>query len=232
LTDTTNRAVIVAHALAWLGTPWVRRAALRGSGADCVGLIRGIVGDVTGREIEAPAWRDEWSDAEIEPILAGAEANLVRRPVDDAGPGDVVTFRIGSTRAAHVGLLTPGGVLHASESGGVVRVATLARPITSAWAIGLADGCEAGPAELDPADCVVVVMPAEGATAGVEAADMMAAGMASEGTTVPGLSAANVVYEVVTGDDATPLARSRRFKNTAAALGYVPRGFSNVETVF
>ncbi len=45
----------LAAARAWIGTPYLRDQAARGAGADCLGLIRGVWADVTGKPApEAP----------------------------------------------------------------------------------------------------------------------------------------------------------------------------------
>lgn len=38
----TTRAEIVAAARTWVGTPWMHQKSLKGCGADCVGLLRGV----------------------------------------------------------------------------------------------------------------------------------------------------------------------------------------------
>ena len=49
LTDHLNPALILAHARAWIGTPFAPRTALRGVRADCVGLLRGIWAELSGQ---------------------------------------------------------------------------------------------------------------------------------------------------------------------------------------
>lgn len=47
-----SRAAIVAEARAWLGTPYRHQASLKGVGADCLGLVRGVWRAVVGPEPE------------------------------------------------------------------------------------------------------------------------------------------------------------------------------------
>ncbi len=47
------RARVVAEARAWIGTPYLHRASLKGEGADCLGLVRGVWRSAVGAEPEA-----------------------------------------------------------------------------------------------------------------------------------------------------------------------------------
>ena len=44
-----TRAAVVAHARAWIGTPYHHQASHIGVGTDCLGLIRGVKGVVIGQ---------------------------------------------------------------------------------------------------------------------------------------------------------------------------------------
>jgi len=44
---------IVSEAREWLGTPWQHQASLKGVACDCVGLVRGVYTEVTGRTVES-----------------------------------------------------------------------------------------------------------------------------------------------------------------------------------
>ena len=59
-----SRAEIVAEARSWIGTPYRHQASLRGAGADCLGLIRGVYRVFCGPEKEpiapySPNWAEE-----------------------------------------------------------------------------------------------------------------------------------------------------------------------------
>ncbi|SES76922.1 DUF6950 family protein [Oceanicella actignis] len=114
----------VAAARAWIGTPYRAGAALRGVGCDCVGLVRGVLRDVTGRHVPAPhGWRADWAAAPGAPLLDAARRHLIELKPAEARPGDVVAFRMGGARVAHCGILTDAGrVVHAAEGVGVVEV--------------------------------------------------------------------------------------------------------------
>ena len=90
------RAEIVAAARGWLGTPYRHQASVRGEGADCLGLIRGVWREVVGAEPEVPpAYRSDWAEVGgEESLLAAARRWLAEIPVEAAFAGDVVLFRM------------------------------------------------------------------------------------------------------------------------------------------
>ncbi|MEP1612660.1 MAG: hypothetical protein ABJL72_12160 [Roseobacter sp.] len=156
--DCINPTLILAHANAWVGTPFSRRAALRGAGADCIGLVRGIYRELTGQNIEPPAWNGDWYDGPTNPIFDGLYSHAQPVALDGVKPGHIITYRVGHKRAAHVAILTAEGAIHAWEVGGVKETLPLfGREITSAWGLPCADGYESGPAELDINDCMAVI---------------------------------------------------------------------------
>jgi len=85
-----------AIARTWLGTPYRHQASLRGEGADCLGLVRGIWRELTGDEPEpVPAYRADWAEVGgEETLLAAARRWLTEKPVNEAAVGDVLLFRM------------------------------------------------------------------------------------------------------------------------------------------
>ena len=116
-------ADLVAAARGWIGTPYRHRAALRGVGCDCLGLIRGIWREVSGEEVgPIPPYRADWRDLSAVTALedlAGAVLFTVGHPE----PGDVLLFRIGAAAVPrHCALLVePDRLIHAQEQLGVVE---------------------------------------------------------------------------------------------------------------
>ena len=90
------RGAVVAAARGWIGTPYRHQASVRGEGADCLGLIRGVWREVVGVEPEpAPADRPDWAEVGgEETLLAAARRWLTEIPVQAADVGDVVLFRM------------------------------------------------------------------------------------------------------------------------------------------
>lgn len=118
---------VVATARRWLGTPYHHQAAEKAVGADCLGLVRGVYRDLYGLDAEAPpAYSRDWAEASgIETMLAAARAHLVEIDPADAGPGDVLVFRLRpGTVAKHAGILaTPTTLIHAMEGGPACEIA-------------------------------------------------------------------------------------------------------------
>ena len=68
-----RRAAIVAAAHGWLGTPYRHQASVRGAGADCLGLVRGVWREVIGPEPEAPPpYSSDWAEPSREERLMAA----------------------------------------------------------------------------------------------------------------------------------------------------------------
>lgn len=126
---------VVAEARAWIGTPYVHQASVRGAGADCLGLLRGVWRAVVGPEPEAvPAYTPDWGEAAHDEVLARAAARwLAARPLDSEAPGDVLLFRMreGSV-AKHLGIAAEVGprasFVHAYTGHGVIE-----SPLSAPW---------------------------------------------------------------------------------------------------
>ena len=89
-------ARVVAEARRWLGTPYRHQASLRGVGADCLGLVRGVWRAVVGAEPEVlPPYAPDWAEVGgEETLLAAARRWLIEVPLERMGVGDVVLFRM------------------------------------------------------------------------------------------------------------------------------------------
>ncbi len=120
-------ASVVAAARGWIGTPYHHQASVKGAGADCLGLVRGVYREVTGREPErAPAYSRDWGETDgVETLLAAAGRHLVTVPLGGIAPGDVIVFRLRpKTVAKHAAILaTPDTMIHAMEGTAAAEVA-------------------------------------------------------------------------------------------------------------
>ena len=126
----THRVVAIARA--WLGTPYQHQASVRGEGADCLGLLRGVWRELFGAEPEqTPPYRPDWAEVGgDETLLLAARRWLREIPVDAARAGDVLLFRMApESPAKHCAILSvgsPGGgdeprMIHASWGRAVVE---------------------------------------------------------------------------------------------------------------
>jgi NlpC/P60 family putative phage cell wall peptidase len=103
---------VVEAARVWLGTPYLHQASVRGQGADCLGLVRGVWRDVVGDEPDVPtAYSPDWAEVGGEErLLEAARRWLIPVALEDAQPGDVLMFRM-SERAVvkHCAILSDVG---------------------------------------------------------------------------------------------------------------------------
>ncbi|MBN4046388.1 C40 family peptidase [bacterium AH-315-P15] len=118
------------QARTWLGTPYHHQASMRGVGCDCLGLIRGVWRALYGTEPELPpAYTADWAEATgEETLLAAARRNLIEVALADAGPGDVVLFRMMEKGPAkHAGIMSGSGRFIHAYSNRAVTESSLSR---------------------------------------------------------------------------------------------------------
>ena len=104
---TPHQTRILTEARHWIGTPFHHRASLRGTGTDCLGLVRGIWRALYGQEPEPlPPYAPDWAEATgRDDMLAAALRHLI--PVEAPQPGDILLFRLRRTGPArHAGILS------------------------------------------------------------------------------------------------------------------------------
>ncbi len=87
---------VVSTARAWVGTPYVHQASVKGVGCDCLGLLRGVWRELRGPEPQAvPNYSPDWAEATGEETLYLALArHLHPVPLHEIALGDVALFRV------------------------------------------------------------------------------------------------------------------------------------------
>lgn len=122
------------EALSWLDTPYRHQATCKGAGTDCLGLLRGVWRALYGEEPEPiPPYTPDWSEPQSrEELMQAAKRHLIAKPLDRAGVGDVLLFRMRSGSVAkHLGIQIATGAaptfVHA-YSGHGVELSPLSRP--------------------------------------------------------------------------------------------------------
>ena len=122
-----TRDGVVAAALGWLGTPYRHQASLKGVGADCLGLVRGVWREIYGGEAEAvPAYTPDWAEARgAETLRDAARRHMAEVALDAALPGDLLLFRWREGMPAkHAAILVaPERFIHAHDGAAVCEVA-------------------------------------------------------------------------------------------------------------
>lgn len=128
-------SAVLAAARAWIGTPYLHQSSVQGVGCDCLGLARGIWRALHGDELwEVPPYSRDWGEAGRREVLAeAARAALIEIPLDAAGPGTLILFRMApGVPAKHCGILGASvmrpSLIHAYDRSGVVEEA-----FTPAW---------------------------------------------------------------------------------------------------
>lgn len=131
----TSPARIVAAARGWIGTPYLHQASVKGAGADCLGLLRGVWRDVLGAEPEpVPPYTADWAEPDRREVLFEAAGRLLTaKPLRQAALGDVLLFRMrDGSIAKHLGIQSGVGssaaFIHAYTHHGVIE-----SPLSLPW---------------------------------------------------------------------------------------------------
>ncbi len=126
---------IVDEARGWIGTPYLHQASLKGAGADCLGLLRGVWRAVFGAEPEpVPAYTADWAEPDRrEVLMEAAERLLTPKGLQHASSGDVLLFRMRDGNIAkHLGIQSLTGptaaFIHAYTHHGVIE-----SPLSLPW---------------------------------------------------------------------------------------------------
>lgn len=120
-----SREHIVSVAESWLGTPYHHQAYVKGAGADCLGLLRGVFIELYGYDPEPPPrYSPAWGEVDKDELLLKAAGRYLVTP-DYMGwkLGDVLVFRVKNARSAkHCGIVTRDGrMVHAVSNQAVIE---------------------------------------------------------------------------------------------------------------
>jgi len=117
---------IVTEARAWIGTPYLHQASLKGVGCDCLGLVRGVWRALYGQEPETPKpYQPGWAEPPGEERLRdAARRHLIAISLDARRAGDVLLFRWRDhLPVKHCGIATGfDTMVHAHEAANVAEV--------------------------------------------------------------------------------------------------------------
>lgn len=122
----SRRRAIVQEARAWIGTPYTHQASVRGAGADCLGLLRGVWREVIGDEPQPmPPYSPDWDEVAKRDVLWRAAARYMAE-ADEMRSGDVLLFRMKRGAVAkHLGICSVAGdaarFVHAFSGHGVIE---------------------------------------------------------------------------------------------------------------
>ena len=131
----TALSQVLTEARSWIGTPYLHQGSVKGTGTDCLGLLRGVWRQVMGREPEVvPPYTEDWAEPGRQEVLLDAAGRwLCRKPSGMVDVGDVLLFRMrqGSI-AKHLGIQSEVGpaerFIHAYTGHGVIE-----SPLSLPW---------------------------------------------------------------------------------------------------
>jgi NlpC/P60 family putative phage cell wall peptidase len=129
--EDAKRAVFVAVARSWIGTPYRHQATLKGIGCDCLGLLIGVWRELGGKAGTVPPYTPDWAEAVgSETFAKGLREHLTEIEPGEAREGDLVLFRWRSHLPAKHGaiLVARDRMVHAQERAAVSEV-----PVSDWW---------------------------------------------------------------------------------------------------
>lgn len=123
-----RRAEVIEAARGWIGTPYQHQASLKGIGADCLGLLRGVWREVIGSEPESfRPYSPSWAEISGENLLEDAARRHLLIASEDVAieAGMVILFRWRpNLPAKHCAIATgPDRFIHAHDGVSVAEVA-------------------------------------------------------------------------------------------------------------
>jgi len=113
-----QRARVVEAALGWMRTPFHDNACLKGVGVDCAMLVKAVYEEAgLVDQFEVSAYSAQWFLHRSEELFLGYVSKYAR-PIEEseAGPGDIVVFKIGRC-FAHGAIVAdwPQRIIHAHK---------------------------------------------------------------------------------------------------------------------
>lgn len=119
-----SRAVIVAKAREYLGTPFAHQGRVKNQVIDCIGLPLCVAQELDLVDVQdRPIMVLDYMNYGPQPADEFIHYEFSRRliPKDTAQPGDVVTVRMSRKAICHAGIITNIGIIHAIDGRGVVE---------------------------------------------------------------------------------------------------------------
>lgn len=130
---TVTREEIVAEARSWVGTPYKHQASVKGAGADCLGVLRGVFRGVYGLQADpesAPPYQQTWYErTDRDELLLAAQRHLIQvEEKEILKPAQVLVFRMKPGMSAkHCGIVTHNDMMVHAYSGKATFEVTIGR---------------------------------------------------------------------------------------------------------
>lgn len=116
--------LFVSSARGWIGTPYRHQASVKGIGADCLGLVRGVWREVIGPEpFRVPAYPQVSRRGVADTVMIDMAAQHLVPVSAPHQVGDILFFRLNpKVSPRHCAIRsTPDHMVHAVEGFGVVE---------------------------------------------------------------------------------------------------------------
>ena len=123
MTETEERAAVVAEALTWLRTPWHDKGRVKGVGVDCAMFLAGVFETCCLiPRIEPKHYPRDWAMHRDEKLFEEWVAKFGRK-VDAPQPGDVVLYQFGRVFSHGAIVIDWPRIIHADRRAGMVTLA-------------------------------------------------------------------------------------------------------------
>ena len=119
--------LIIQEAMTWVDTPYHHLARCKGVGVDCAQLMAGIAENLSSKKINIETYSVEWHLHNRKELMCETLESFgcIQIPLEEAQPGDIITFKFGRVNS-HLGLLLENEqFVHARMDVGRVVVNTL-----------------------------------------------------------------------------------------------------------
>lgn len=136
-----TREEVVREALEWRGTPFHDRASVKGHGADCAGLLKGVytrVGLI--EDFVVPSYSPQWFQHHDEELFLKVLKQCGGRRIDLAAglPGDVLMYNFGRHAAHGAIIVSEAAIVHAYKPAKMITMGDrreFAHRLHSAWSL-------------------------------------------------------------------------------------------------
>jgi len=128
MTETEERAAVVAEAMTWAGTAYHHHARLKGAGVDCANLPAAVYEAAGLIPHVQPDYSAQWyqhRDEELFLSFVTPYATEIDRA--SCGPGDFVIWKFGRTYSHGAVIIDPPTIIHATMNGGCVHLGDMDR---------------------------------------------------------------------------------------------------------
>lgn len=128
MTESEQRAAVVAEAMTWQGTPYHHHARIKDVGVDCANLPAAVYEAAGLIPHVQPTYSAQWFEHRDEELfLAFVLPYATEITREQVGPGDFAIWKYGRTYSHGAIVIDPPVIIHASQRGGGVHLGDMER---------------------------------------------------------------------------------------------------------